>query len=140
MTDHPLLAIARLVATQDNACTAHPIPTVQRLETIYGMDSGYADKHAWIDDCSEVVTEGADELERKYQDGIDTEPFTRVGIQTQWEHVETFFTVAAAEAFIAKRAGRNEKLRVYIESAHRNPELREIRDYLLAIAKEEART
>lgn len=128
--------ISQRIRTQDNRCTAHPIVLVEREEHIYGIDFDYDPEIAWLheDECVRVWDETlCASLEAQYQDTGDIpEGYRRVGYKKRWTYVSSFFTVAAAELFITNNTHRySDRLRVYIDSAYRNPEWIEVRSHLI---------
>lgn len=135
--------LAVKIREQDNACTSYPIYTVQKQVRVTGFDTGYSDNVVWIDSDHEIVRHEADrypdddgpsheDLECMHCAGDETpEGYTRTGYHDNWEMIEVFMTHSAANTFIqANRHRYSGKLRVYVESAHRNPELRELRRLL----------
>jgi len=71
-------------------------------------------------------------LEEMHANGEEIpEGYFRTGAAMQWFMREAFFTRFAAEQYIATQAHRHSgQLRMYVESAHRNPQLRELRRLL----------
>lgn len=137
--------------TQDNLCTEDVIFTVQKRKIITGMDTDFCDNICWIhDDCESDIITGKDshfdKLEKAFWDDagtvtIDNEEqelnnYTRTAYTEIWENIEFFFTNKAAKEFIennAHRHGGKDNLRIYGESAYRNPELKLIRNYILSL-------
>lgn len=105
----------RLVRTQDNLFTADPVYVVQVYTRIYGMSDEYTDKYAFLDDDQDEVpphTPGA----------------RMVYYEETWDFVQAFLTQSAADHYVATQGHRHSgALRVYVDSAHRNPEWRELR-------------
>lgn len=52
-----LIRIGREIATQDKACTSHPIPTVQEKRWVYGFAEGFEEELVWLDDSGYEVSE-----------------------------------------------------------------------------------
>lgn len=132
--------IGERLRTQDNRCTAYPIFEVQERKRVYGIDTDYDPKIAWLyDDESVEVHEGhggisSEALEAKYQEDLN-EPrgYRRVGYHEYWEYVQPFFTEVAANRYIQEN-GHNHagELRVYAGSAYRNHEWQAVREQLMA--------
>lgn len=127
------------IFTQDNEYTSIPIFTVKELVTHIGIDTEYATEVevVWINDGEIVGEDDTEEmtptkLESMYNNGEDIpDGFYRTGIGYQSVIREVFLTRRAAEAYIKKQAHRHSgTLSLSVESAHRNPELREIRRLL----------
>lgn len=123
--------------SQDNHATKNPVFVVQRRERTYGMDSAYSDEYTYLDE------EGR-EIEWSPETGPPKDPLLpdceagRVYYKDHWVAVAAFFTEAAAERYIEDnkhdlcdpmRPGSG--ARVFVESAHRNPEWRMVADHLL---------
>ncbi len=144
--------IGERLRTQDNRITAHPIFEVQEQKRIYGIDTDYDPKIAWLwaDESVEVDARLAELAEVFYEEygeepevedcGSDEcfrakggkETLRRVGYHEYWEYVQPFFTEAAAELYI-KQNGHNHrgKLRIYASSAFRNHEWQAVREWLM---------
>lgn len=129
--------LATRLREQDNECTSYPIYTVHEQVTINGLDTEYTDNVAWFYDGSMVGETAYDEpthseLEAAHYRGEDPpEGYTRTGIAHYWHMIEPFMTMDAAQAYIKSNSHRHSgDLRVYVESAHRNPEMRELRRLL----------
>lgn len=130
---YDIAAIVKRLATQDNACTAHPIFVVQQRERIYGIDAQWTDDIAWIDDEGEVDPSDPDwtKAEEHYQEtGEELWEWTRTGYVDRWVFVQPFFTRAAAEAYIEANGHRLTDPRVYVDSAYRNREWQAIVSFL----------
>ena len=121
--------------TQPNDCTAHPYFVVQEREIITGIDTAWVDDVAWCFD-GEVYLPGSEDFsnaEMRYQEtGKEPEDWTRTGYAFRWEHRQFFLTRKAADHYLSSQAHNHSgELRIYTESAHRNPEIRAIRAYLM---------
>lgn len=125
-----LLELGKEIQTQDNRSTSDAIPTVQEKVWTYGLTSDYADEMVCVTSEGDVLEEGetSDEVP-------PDEEITWTGRKASWNHVQTFLTVKAAEEFIAQNHHNYLELRVYIESAHRNPEMRRLRQALIALVQ-----
>jgi len=127
-----LQEIAKLLWTQDNRATAHPIFLVQQRRRTYGFDPQYSDQFVWLyeDECEEVSDEEASTLEAQFQkDYSEPEGFTRVAYVDTWEFVQPFLTDQAAEAYIEANRHNLTDPRIYVDSGHRNPEWQLIREH-----------
>lgn len=143
-----IATIIRNLKTQDARATAHPAYCVERQEMRTGLDTDYADdgEIAWIHDGElwnrddwpalnkahwhgeEVIQLGGD----KY---LMTE-FDRTGFRIEWFTVQTFLTMAGAEAFMQANAHNLRRFgepRIYVESFHRNHEMIALRDWLMSL-------
>jgi hypothetical protein len=130
--------IAERVRTQDNRITADPIFLVQELERIYGIDTNYDPKIAWLyeDESVEVDKGKAKRLENRYEKDGDDNPsgYRRVGYAEEWRYVQPFFTEAAALHYCAtKKHHHKGALRVYADSGYPNPEWKAMREHLKSI-------
>lgn len=126
--------LATKLREQDNYCTSYPIYTVQEQVVIAGFDADYTEEIAWFYDGQMIGEESSErvELEAGHDRG-EGPPYghTRTGIAREWRMCEVFMTLDAANAYIGTNGHRHSsELRVYIESGHRNPELRELRRML----------
>lgn len=132
-------SLAHGLRTQDNAGTADPYVTVQEEVTDYGFEAEYGEDVDWFRDDGEytkATPAQAKRLERIYQATYEVrDGWTRTFTRTRWEFREAFLTVKAAREFIERQRHNHGKLRVYIESACRNPEMRKLREQLLAVAE-----
>lgn len=122
--------IASELQDQDNAFTASPIYCIQEYVLVAGIDLDYAPSIGWFDDDGGALADPkkARALDR-YRDRHGKEPagWTRLGYEETWRHTgRVYLTVTAAEAFV----GNSKKHRVYVDSACRNHELKEIRRLL----------
>ena len=138
--------IAANLATQDNRCTSDGIWLVQKKVRQTGLDPDYCDRCIWLDcgnDHSEVTDpaqiERLEELEEKYplteDEKVEFGDYLKTGYTDRWETVQPFFTEKAAQRFIDSNAHRHDPgaLRIYVDSAYRNPEWMAIRNFLLSL-------
>ena len=140
-----ILDIAERLRTQDNRITADPIFVVQEEKRVYGMDASYSDNIAWLhaDECHEVDAKLARRLEKLFWDSCEPktqkridERYTRTGYFDEWVNVQPFFTEDAADAYCDTQKHRHKgKLRVFADSAYRNPEWRAVRKFLLSLTE-----
>jgi hypothetical protein len=156
----PLAEIAEhfaSIATQDNACTAHPIFLVQERERILGMDPEYGDdNYVWMNaECDNWIADGdlVDKLEELDHDHcygeqaeIDSDPeYWDDGegdpiVWDQWEKVfyidkwvtrQAFFTRKGAEQHERDMAHNYRgETRVYVDSLYRNHEMQLVSELL----------
>jgi hypothetical protein len=148
-----LVAMAREIMNQDNACTAEPIFMVQRHRRTYGFDPAYTDNHVYVDDEHNEVTDFSDYLCPECSKPLAVEDMddeacttcnadldlgnwclTKTVYQDSWENVQPFFTRKGAEEYL-RINGHNlegaEKPRIFVDSAYRNSEWIAIRNMLL---------
>lgn len=119
-------------------CTRDPLFVVQKKQRRYGFDADYCDESAWIDsEGNEVHGDEAKAMEASYEEtGVEPDDFRRTGVCDAWEFVTLMFTQAAADEFIDRNRHRYGEMRVYVDSAYRNPEMIAVRNFLSALAKE----
>ncbi|HEY0161392.1 MAG TPA: hypothetical protein VGB69_01830 [Edaphobacter sp.] len=133
----PLIAMREQLATQDNACTAHPIFIVYNRKRLYGMDPDFGEdnNYAWINADGDF--EESDERQKLIFDryfnrynrwplGWEKRHFVEID-----EFVTCTFTRAAAEEFVRRRSHNYRHLHVYVDSLHRNPEMIQVRQALM---------
>lgn len=149
--------IGRLLLTQDNRATSHPIFMVQRYDRIWS-DSDYAEKYMWMthDYDGEADAETSAQLDTLERDkfhgfGPDDEDdatddesvflkdWRKVYYTETWLSVQPFFTERAAEAYITSN-GHNlkkygQRARIYVESGYRNEEWIALRAAFIARAE-----
>jgi hypothetical protein len=144
-------AMGERLRTQNNRITAHPIFEVQERKRVYGIDTDYDPKIAWMwPDEGEVSAELAVLAEAWYGDHGDEpvveedgrggwvlsegrcDQLRRVGYHEYWEYVQPFFTEAGAQRYIEEN-GHNHRgeLRIYAGSAFRNHEWQAVRAMLM---------
>lgn len=128
--------MAKVVAADKfEHCTRDPVFCVEKRRKIAGMETDWCDDIIWIQDgeeCSERQSAG---LEREYDKTCEVPyGFTRTGYVEIWEHVTSYFTQAAAEAFIK---GKGDDYRLNIDSAYRNHEWKIARKAMLDAAEAE---
>lgn len=135
MTDPFTSDFAEQLRTQDNAITCDPIFVVQEKARDYGLDTDYCEGVAWLhaDGYGEVYDDEWQRLEADYLVTMEEpENFIRTGYRDRWEFVQPFFLRSSAEAYIKTQAHRHSgELRIYVESAYRNPEWQAIREALM---------
>jgi len=134
-----LAAIGERIRTQDNRFTAHPIFEVQEQKRVYGIDTEYDPKIAWLyeDESVEVEARTARLFEARYQRTEDeTRGYRRVGYHEYWEYVQPFFTEAGAQRYIEENGHNHRgKLRIYAGSGYRNHEWQAMREFLIGCQK-----
>ena len=141
MTPSELAALGDKLRTQDNACTAEPLFVVYEAERIYGLDLDYASDCCWLrpiehDGGEETDPEVIAQLDALLDAGDDTiidgAEYTRTGYVDRDRFVTLCFTRDGAEDFIARNKHRHRgALRIDVDSAYRNPELKAIRNHLM---------
>lgn len=121
-------ALAAKLTGQDNAYTASPVYCVQQRVLITGIDTDYASDIGWFCEGDLADPQKARALDR-YYNRFNREPdnWTRTGYEWRWRYTGQFYlTKEAADAFV----GDSKHHRVYVDSACRNHELKEIRRLL----------
>jgi hypothetical protein len=132
-----LAKMANDIVGQDRRSTSEPIYLVQQKRRMYGVDPDLVDDSeiVWLDgenDCCEVEGDERARLEELYQQTFDVpSKYHRTGYKDIWEFVQPFFTLAAAEAYIAANNHHMNEPRVYVESGYRNYEWQAVRSMLL---------
>jgi hypothetical protein len=138
--------IGQRILSQDNRMTADPIFLVQeRIEL--SCDEGCADAFVWYrkdGDGERVDDETFEKLEELdsaffYEDGEQEflNEHCKIGIQYRWEYVMCAFTEEGANEYITLNGHRHKgKLRTYVDSLFRCPEMIAIRNYLIEQAKQ----
>ena len=113
--------------------TADPLFTVQRKRLVTGIDPDYASNVGWLDEDYKLVTDRReiDRLDAYYGEHDEMpDGYTLTGYAEEWEHIDTYLTPQAARARIANESD----MRVYVESAYRNHEMKLIRSLLICLA------
>ena len=142
LSDRQEAHVCEQLATQDNACTADPIFTVEQMVRDIGMDPDYSDLICWYNSESErEVLSGNksdrrmfEALERGYEAGTVGDGWTRTGYRERWEFVQPFLTLEAAERFQKYMAHRLGETRIYVESGYRNHEWQWLRSLFTRVA------
>lgn len=131
--------ISDLRKTQDNSwhCTSEPIYLVQRRVRDYGMDPTYCDEYVWVDSDGDKVEDEdliarLEEAEHNYCGDEESRGYSKVYYRDRWEFVTLFFTEKGARDFIEANKHRYEEgeIRLYVDSAYRNGELKAIIKFL----------
>lgn len=134
-----LKRLAHLLATQDNACTSDPIFTVQRRERRIGADLNFfSDGEVYVhhdSDREPVFDDQHPEEFKRFEDGVYPEDdsqwdWEQLGYVDDWIFDQPFLTREAAEQYRVNQAHNLGTSRLYVESAHNNPEWRLIRRLL----------
>lgn len=122
--------MATALCEQDNAYTASPIYCIQEEVLVAGIDTEYYSTVGWFSEDGGVLADArkARALERYYDRyGKEPDGWTRTGYEYVWRYTgRVYLTKAAADAFV----GFSKKHRVYVDSAFRNHELKEVRRLL----------
>lgn len=125
--------IAQELQNQDNLATAEPLFLVKQLERVWGVDAGYTDKFAWLDeDNTETGAEldallDANELKKAAELG-----YKRVGYIEVEAYVTACFTRSAAERYIEENQHNLNHPFVFVDSLNKNHEMIFVRQQLLA--------
>ena len=121
-----LEALVADLLTQDNAATSDPYYTVQQRVRDWGIDPDYHEHtgSAWICDGEEQDLDAF-----LAESGMAGPPddWTEVHFRYRWEHVHAFLTQDAALAFMKREAHNHGPMRTWVESACRNPQMRQLR-------------
>jgi hypothetical protein len=138
--------IGQRVLSQNNRLTADPIFIVQeRIE--FRCEVGEGDMDIWIDDEGNSVDgeteEKLNELDSPSADRIFSEEeidflssHELIGIRYHWDYVMCAFTEEGANEYIFLNGHRHRgKLRTYVDSLYRCPEMIAIRNFLIEQAK-----
>ena len=137
-----LRELGKELLTQDNRATKDPVFLVQQRRRIYGLDSEYAEKFTWVgeDDYKEADPDTAARLEREFSEADypdeSFEGYIRVGYQDIWETETVFFTLKGAEEYMKNQRHNLKHPRIYVESAHRNPEWKMLRKFFMNLAEQ----
>jgi hypothetical protein len=128
-TNTELAAIGERLRTQDNRVTQDPMFCVQEAVRDVGYDSNFSDKCCWVDSANQKTIFDDDEGFVE-PDGDEWQEF---GYVDRWNTVMVAFTGKGCEEYM-KLNGHNHrgKLRIYVESFRRCPEMIAIRDFLMA--------
>jgi hypothetical protein len=113
---------------------------VERKVRDYGLDEAYCDEYVWLDDSGDYneikdekiiqLLDEADnymrELPGEYKD------YTKVYYKDRWEFITLFFTEKGAREFMERNKHRYDEgeIRLYVDSAYRNEELKVIQGFL----------
>lgn len=118
-----LRRIGKEIVVQDNWGSSDPYPIVQEHVKVYGFAEGYSEGEERINEDGDEPDPDEEDDEEK---GIRT-----VGYRMEWQFVQAFLTTDVAQVYIEENHHRHQgKLRVYMESGHRNPQIQTIRDLL----------
>lgn len=141
-----LLAIGKLLLTQDNRCTSAPMFTVQQKRS-FKCEPGEGDEDVWLDeDWHPVDSETAarlDELDDQlvFFDGEEREEAerelsgkTKRGIKYFWEGCMAAFTEEGCKEYLRQNGHNLTEPRIYAESWNRCPEMLAIRKALMDLA------
>jgi len=131
-----ILKIGKLLQTQDNHATAHPLFVVQKKCRDMGYESDYTDDYCWaFSDGPDCVIADPDEVLRLEQldsvGKITDEEWQKVYYIDRWDFVTACFTAQSCKEFIENNKHRYGELRMFVDTAHHNPEWKLIRDYLI---------
>jgi len=124
-----LKRLAEEINAQENYGTADPIYCIQELKSIPVVIPNDDTKTQWVSDDGEVAEgEQADMLQAYWEKyGMEPNHWNLEHFREEWVHTgQTYLTLKSARDFIEG----NDNLRVYVNSAHNNHEIREIRRLL----------
>lgn len=138
---HEIAQIGARLRTQDNRITQDPVFVVQQQQRYGPLLSGYGHGRAlWrvdADDAGMQIVYDDDPEFEVLVDRLDAgteelDGWFEGGYVRVWETVQPFLTDAAAERYLADNRHNLSAhgARVYAESAHRNPEIKRLREYL----------
>lgn len=132
------LEAARLMGqklrTQDNRITRDPIFFVQGRLRIYGLDPKFSEGHVWMNFEEEREADADEVAELEAAVAPPWAPkWSKVGFYDVWENLQPFFTEDGAREYLrgAHTHHHHAAFRIYVDSAHRNPEWRAVRGLLL---------
>ena len=135
-----LREMGKLILTEDNRATAHPIFVVRQYRRIHGMDPNYGeDNYEWVhtqDHEFSLPSDGALEEYLDSEDGDITE-FEKVYYLDIEVNVQPFFTEKAAQRYINSNKHNLTKPYIYVECAYRNYEWQLIREFLMGLEKQD---
>ena len=123
--------VALDLKTQNNRGTSDPIWIVQQKVRDYGYHPDYADNWVYVSsDGFELMECTTIDLSEETADALG---YDKCHYTDRWEYVQTFFTEEAAKKFIRTQSHNYNEMRIYVESAHNNPELRKIREHIMSL-------
>jgi hypothetical protein len=133
--DEWLAETRKNITTQDNACTAHPMFTVQQKRRLYGFDPEYGndDSAVWLydDECVEPDEYKQCALDAyEYATNETPKGYRRVHYMDTWEFVTACFTEAGCKDYIKANGHNLHEPRIFVESGHRNLEWQRCRAML----------
>jgi len=126
----PLMAIGKLLHTQDNRITQNPMFCVQEKRRRVGLDSAYSDHRCWRDEENDETIFDDDEDFNPQAVG-DLEEY---GYVDEWFTVMVAFTEAGCKEYIRQNGHNLKQPRIYVESFNRCPEMIAIREALMELA------
>ena len=112
--------IAQELKTQDNLATAHPMFLVQEFKIRRGMRKEWSDTSTYMNEEGDLSDNKND---------FEEEP-EEIATYEYWDFVTACFTRKAAEQFIARQEHNFGPMRIYVGSAHNNPEWQRVRKVL----------
>ena len=135
MNNDILADISRELKSQDNAITADPLFIVYDKKRLYGMDEEFSDEFDWVHQDGPVADcEEAKFLEEAYQNDEETPSEWNRFYYVEVDHFkQAFFTRKSAEEYIRRNSYNMESPHVYVESLHRNGEMKAVRGALMEI-------
>lgn len=127
--------LAQKLREQDNLCTASPIYCIQEHQQVVGIDPDYTDNIGFFscEDGRQAEGKELEGLEARYDEDFEVpEGWNRAGYDWRWQYTGlSFLTHDAAHGYVANNKHRHEdEIRVYVDSAYRNREMKEVRRLL----------
>jgi len=130
--------ISDLRKTQGNwHITNLPIYIVQRKKRTYGFSLDYASEFVWIENGEEVTDDEliiklneADEDWVKWDNLEESHKYSKCYYKEEWEFVTLFFTEKSAREYVATKGYRHGELRLWVDSAYNNWELKAVIEML----------
>ena len=128
--------IGERLRTQDNRCTANPMFCVQVLDRVWNIEDGDGDGHEWFDNSyewEELDDPENHEEEEAYEDNPN---YVKVAYKGIWKTVMVAFTEEGCKEHLAENGhnySRYVKVRIYVDSYFRCPEMQAIRSFLMEL-------
>jgi len=126
-----LKRLAEEINTQENYGTAEPIYSIQELKSTPVAIPGDHTKTHWFNDNGEVAEgEQANMLQAYWEKhGMEPEGWNLEHFREEWVHTgRVYLTLQSARDFV--EGSGDDDLRVYVDSAHYNHEIKELRRLL----------
>lgn len=140
-----LKEIGQNIIDQDNRITEQPIFLVQQKVKDYGYHEDWADEFDWIKEDGDPTTIEDPKLIRRLNNiwfnGDHTcleGKYYPVYYKERWEYVSAFFTEKGCNDYLRiDRHNLSANVRTYADGSYRNNEFRDIRNFLIMLAKGE---
>lgn len=117
-----LYELAKAVRDQDDAATSFPVFCVFQKERVYGVTADYTETFIWVH---------PDDPERESDKPV--KGWRKVGYTVVNRFCTAAFTRVGAEHYIQCNGHNLKEPFIYVESAHRNEQWKEIRGFLLNV-------